>query len=119
MKGHRYYILKMNGVCGKILDAEWILWFFGTSHLDVRADKMQNWITQRIWNMSPSTVVDYIKMMWPARKLLREDDPEYWRGFQDGIEAEGAGIWDAIENPVKILRWDNPDMYRGGDENED
>jgi hypothetical protein len=35
-KGHRYYIPRMNGVCGKILDAEWISRFFGTSHLDVR-----------------------------------------------------------------------------------
>jgi hypothetical protein len=54
--------------------------------------------------------------------LLREDDPEYWarimRLFDDGIGVDDAGIWDAIENPVEILRWDNPDMYCGGDENE-
>jgi hypothetical protein len=108
---------------GKILDAEWISRFFWTSHIDVRADKTQNWITQKIWNISPSGLVAYIKMMWPARILLREDDPEYWRQvvrpFEDGIKVEGAGIWDAIENPVKILRWDNPDMYRGGNVNED
>jgi hypothetical protein len=76
-----------------------------------------------IRNISPSGLVAYIKMMWPTRILLREDDPEYWRGvvrlFEDGIEVDGAGIWDAIENPVKILRWDNPDMYCGDDENED
>jgi hypothetical protein len=48
-KGHRYFIPRMNGVCGKFLDAEWISRFFGTSHLDVRADKTPNWITQKIW----------------------------------------------------------------------
>jgi hypothetical protein len=43
-KYHQYFIPRMNG---KILDAEWISRFFGTSHIDVRADKTQNWITQR------------------------------------------------------------------------
>jgi hypothetical protein len=36
--------------------------------------------------------------------------------FDDGITAESAGLWDAIENPVEILRWDDPDEYRGEDE---
>jgi hypothetical protein len=78
---------------------------------------------KKIWNMSQHAVETYKKMMWPARILLREDDPEYWRGvlrlFEDGVEVEGTGIWDAIENPVEILRWDNPDMYHGGDENKE
>jgi hypothetical protein len=38
--------------------------------------------------------------------------------FDDGVKADGAGIWDATEIPVKNLRWDNPDMYRG-DDNDD
>jgi hypothetical protein len=62
-------------------------------------------------------------MMWPKRKLLKEEDLEYWRGvlrlFEDGVKFEGAGNWDAIDNPVEILRWDNPDMYYGGDEHEE
>jgi hypothetical protein len=90
---------------GKMLDAEWISRFFGTSHIDVRADKTQNWITQKIWNICPSALVAYIKMMWLARILLREDDPEYWCGvvrlFEDGIRVDGTDIWDAIENPVE------------------
>jgi hypothetical protein len=53
---------------------------------------------------------------------LKELDPKYWSKcmalFYDGISADGAGIWDAIENPVEILRWDNPNMYRGVDESE-
>jgi hypothetical protein len=122
-KGHRYYIPRMNGVCGKILDSEWISQFFGTSHVDMRADKTQNWLTQMIWTMSPRTVEAYIKMMWPARILLRKEDSEYWRGalrqFEEGMEVEGAGIWDAIENPVEILRWDNPNMYCGDNDDDE
>jgi hypothetical protein len=122
-KGHRYYIPRMDGVCGKILDAEWISWFFGTSHVDVRADKTRNWLTQMMWNMSSRTVEAYIKMMWPAGKLLKKVDLEYWRGvlrlFKEGIKVNGAGIWDAIENPVEILKWDNPDMYRGDNDDDE
>jgi hypothetical protein len=59
----------------------------------------------------------------PAGKLLREEDPKYWfkcmELFEDGVRAGGAGVWDAIENPIKILRWDDPDMYCGGDDNKD
>jgi hypothetical protein len=69
VQGSRYFITRMNG---KILDTEWISQFFGTSHIDERADKMHNWITQRIWNMSPGAVVAYIKMMWLAREPLRD-----------------------------------------------
>jgi hypothetical protein len=58
----------------------------------------------------------------PAGKLLREEDLKYWlkcmQLFDDGVRANGAGIWDAIENPIERLRWDNPDMYHGGDEND-
>jgi hypothetical protein len=28
----------------------------------------------------------------------------------DGTEVEDPGIWDANENPVEYLRWDDPDM---------
>jgi hypothetical protein len=38
--------------------------------------------------------------------------------FDNGVSANGAGVWDAIENPAEIFRWDNPDMYRGGDVSE-
>jgi hypothetical protein len=59
----------------------------------------------------------------PGGKLLRKEDPKYWfkcmQLFDNGVRANDAGIWDAIENPVKRLRWDNPDMYCGDDENED
>jgi hypothetical protein len=120
MKDQRYIIAKKNG---KVLDAEWVSRFFGTSHLDVRADKTQNWITQKIWSMSEIEIQVYTQCRWLTGKLSREEDPEYWfkcmQLFDDGNRANGAGIWDAIENPVKILRWDNPDMYGGGDENED
>jgi hypothetical protein len=85
--------------------------------VDVRADKTQNWGTQKIWNMSRHAVETYIKCMWPKGKLLKKDDPGYWRGvldlFENGIDADSAGDWDAIDNPVEIFEWDNPDMYRG------
>jgi hypothetical protein len=55
--------------------------------------------------------------MWPKGKLLEKDDPKNWRGvlnlFENGIDADSAGEWDAIDNPVEIFEWDNPDMYRG------
>jgi hypothetical protein len=61
--------------------------------------------------------------MWLAGKLLRKEDPEYWRGvlrlFEEGIKVEGTGIWDAIENPVEILKRDNPDMYRGDNDDDE
>jgi hypothetical protein len=119
-EGHRYIIAKRDE---KFLDAEWVSRFFGTSHLDVRADKTQNWRTQQIWMMSEIELQVYMQCRWSAGKLLKEEDLKYWfkcmQLFDDGVRANGAGIWDAIENPVKILRWDNPNMYRGGDENED
>jgi hypothetical protein len=46
-KDEIYQIPKRNG---KFLDTEWVLRFFGPSHLDVRADKTQNWQTQKIWD---------------------------------------------------------------------
>jgi hypothetical protein len=89
----------------------------------VRVDRAQNWITQQIWIVSGTQLQAYTQWRWPARKLLREEDPKYWfkcmELFEDEVHANSSGLWDAIENPVKILRWDNPDMYRGGDENED
>jgi hypothetical protein len=65
----------------------------------------------------------YTECRWLAGKLFRKEDPKYWfkymELFEDGFRADGAGVWDAIENQVEILKWDNPDIYRGGDENED
>jgi hypothetical protein len=117
MKGWRYIIAARNG---KILDAEWVSRFFGTSHLDMRADRTQNWVTQRIWTMSEIQLQIYTQCRWPARKLLEKENPkfrcEYMEIFDDGVTVNGAGLWDAIENLVKILRWDDPDMYCGEDE---
>jgi hypothetical protein len=116
-KGQRYIIAKRNG---KILDAEWVLRFFGTSHVDVRADTTQNWITQRIWTMSKIQLQIHTQCRWPARKLLKEENPKFWckymEIFDDGVTVNGTGLWDAIENPVKILRWDDPNEYHGEDE---
>jgi hypothetical protein len=65
----------------------------------------------------------YLQCRWPARELLRQRDPKLWyeylKLFKDGVHADGVGVWDSIENPIKILLWDDSDMYRGGDENED
>jgi hypothetical protein len=113
----RYIIAKRDE---KILDTEWVSRFFGMSHLDVRADRTQNWKTQQIWIVSKIQLQIYTQCRWPARKLLKEEDPKYGSKcmalFYDGISADSAGVWDAIENPVEILRWDNPDMYSGGNE---
>jgi hypothetical protein len=118
-KDQRYIIAKRDE---KILDGEWVLWFIGTSHLDVRADRTQYWKTQQIWIVSEFQLQIYTMCRWPAGKLLKKEDPKYWSKcmalIDDGISAGGAGVWDAIENPIKILRWDNPNMYRGRDENE-
>jgi hypothetical protein len=43
MKDQRYIIAKKNG---KILEVEWVSRFFGISHLVLRADRTQNWITK-------------------------------------------------------------------------
>jgi hypothetical protein len=97
-----------------------VLRFFGSSHLDVRADRTQNWITQRIWTMSEIQIQIYIQCRWPVGKLLVKENPKFWckymEIFDDGVTVNGAGLWDAIENPVKILRWDDPDVHRGEDE---
>jgi hypothetical protein len=55
---------------------------------------------------------------------MREDDPQYWvkvvKLFDDGVKADGAaGNWNAEENPVEKLRWDNPDMYRGDNDDDE
>jgi hypothetical protein len=122
-EGHRYFIQRIDGVCGKFLDAEWISRFFGTTHVDVRADKTQKWPTQKIWDLSRNSIEAYIRNVWPARKLLREYNEDYWGRildvFMEGIRAEDPGIWDANENPVQILKWDDPDMYRGKNDNDE
>jgi hypothetical protein len=30
-----------------------------------------------------------------------------------GIDTDETGPWDASNNSVEILRWDNPNMYHG------
>jgi hypothetical protein len=75
MKGQRYIIAKKNG---RILDVEWVSRFFRTSHLDVRADRTQNWMTQQIWIVSGIQLQVYTQCRWPAGKLLRKEDPKYW-----------------------------------------
>jgi hypothetical protein len=116
-EGRRYYIPRIGGVCGKLLDAEWISRFFGTTHVDVRADKAQNWLTQKIWDLSERKIEDYIKNVWPARKLLRERDENYCSGvldvFMQGTRVEYHGMWDADDHPVEVFQWDDPDRYRG------
>jgi hypothetical protein len=105
---------------GKFLDAEWISRFFGTSHLDVRVDRTQNWPRQIIWELTGIQLQVYTMHRWPAGELMREENPKYWCQYmeilEDGICATTAGPWDAIENPVEILRWDDPDMYYGDDD---
>jgi hypothetical protein len=69
-EGHRYFIPRIDGVCGKYLDAEWISRFFGTSHVDVRADKTQKWHTQKIWDMSRNSIEAYIKIYVAGKDTL-------------------------------------------------
>jgi hypothetical protein len=118
-EGHRYFIPRIGEGCGKFLDAEWMSRFFGTTHVDMRADKTQRWYTQQIWNMRRNSVKAYIDYVWPAGKLLREDERRgVLETFMDGTEVEDPGEWDANENPVEYLRWDDPDMYRGKDDDD-
>jgi hypothetical protein len=84
----------------------------------------QNWIMQRIWTMAGMELEVYLQCRWPARELLRERDLKFWYKYlklfeDDGVCADGAGVWDATENPIKTLRWDDPDMFHGGNDNED
>jgi hypothetical protein len=102
----------------KILDAQWISRYFGTSHLDVRADRTQNWPTQKIWAMSGIQLETYLRLRWPQAK----DEPkgskkwfECLKTFDDGIYSDETGPWDARENKVEILQWDDPNMYYGDD----
>jgi hypothetical protein len=118
-KDEVYMIVKRNG---KFLDAEWISRFFGTSHLDVRADRTQNWPRQIIWEMTVVQLQCHMSFRWPEGKLLYKENPKYWSQYleilDEGISATTAGPWDAIENPVKILRWDDPNVYYGDDDDE-
>jgi hypothetical protein len=91
---------------GKFLDVERISRFFGTSHLDVRADKTQKWPTQKIWMMSGMEIQIYTMYRWPTGKLLKKENPKFWADymeiFDDGIIAESARLWDAIENQSRF-----------------
>jgi hypothetical protein len=115
-KDEMYLIPKRNG---KFLDAEWISRFFGTSHLDVRADRTQNWGTQKIWVMSETQLQIYMMYRWPPGVQFREKQPKVWYKYleiiDEGIRRDNAGPWDAWDNPVEILRWDDPNMYYGDD----
>jgi hypothetical protein len=111
-KDEIYMIVMRNG---KFLDAEWILRLFGTSHLDVRADRTQNWPRQIIWKMTMTQLQCYMSFRWPAGKLLSKENPKFWSQYlailDEGISATTARLWDAIEHPVEILRWDDPNTY--------
>jgi hypothetical protein len=115
-KDEIYIIPKRNG---KFLDAEWVLRFFGTSHLGVRADRTQNWPTQKIWVLSIAQLQAYMMCRWPPGVLLRKKQPTEWAKyleiFDDGIRRDNAGPWDARDNQVEILQWDDPNMYYGDD----
>jgi hypothetical protein len=110
-----YQIPRRNG---KFIDVEWISRFFGTSHLDVRADRTQNWPTQKIWALTDIQLQVYMMCRWAPGILLKEEHPTIWAVYMklldDGIRTENAGPWDHWDNPVKILRWDDPNMYQGG-----
>jgi hypothetical protein len=113
-KSQIYMIVKRHG---KFLDAEWISRFFGTSHLDVRADRTQKWPRQIILVMNDMQYQLYTNYRWPAGKLLKEENPKFWFQFMqildDGIATDVVGPWDASDNPVEILKWDDPNVYRG------
>jgi hypothetical protein len=102
---------------GKFIDAEWISRFFGTSHLDVRADRTQNWPTQKIWTLTDIKLQVYMMCRWPPGVLLKEEHPTAWAAYlellNDGIHKENPGPWDSWDNPVEVLRWDDLNMYYG------
>jgi hypothetical protein len=108
-KDEIYMIPKRNG---KFIDVEWISRFFGTSHLDVRADRTQNWPTQRIWALTKIQLQVNMMCRWPPGVRLKKEHPTLWAVYlellDDGIRTENAGPWDSWDNPVEILRWDDP-----------
>jgi hypothetical protein len=74
--GHEMYkIARRNG---KFLNAEWILRIFGKSHMDVGADKTQNWPKQLIWGMSNMQLQVYTMFRWPAGKAMKEENLRFW-----------------------------------------
>jgi hypothetical protein len=73
MKDQRYIIAKKNG---KILDAEWVSQFFGISHLDLRADRTQNWISKRIWIVSRIQLEIYTQCRWAGGETLERGGSE-------------------------------------------
>jgi hypothetical protein len=115
-KDEIYMISKRNG---KFLDAEWISRFFGTSHLDVRVDRTQDWPTQKIWALTEIQLQVYMMCRWPPGVLLKEEQPTLWATYvkllDNGILKESPGPWDSWDNLVEVLRWDDPNMYYGDD----
>jgi hypothetical protein len=103
----------------KFIDAEWISRFFGTSHLDVRADRTQDWPMQKIWTLTDVQLQVYMMRRWPPGVLMKEEQPTLWTVYlellNDEIRKENPGPWDSWDNPVKILKQDDPNVYYGDD----
>jgi hypothetical protein len=116
-KNEIYVIVKRHG---KFLDAEWISRFFGTSHLEARGDRTQNWPRQFIWEMTTTQLHCYMSFRWPIGNMMRKVKPTYWNEYMtvldEGIVSTTAGPWDGWDHPVEFLQWDDPNMYCGEDE---
>jgi hypothetical protein len=89
--GEIYMIPKRNG---KFIDAECISRFFGTSHLDVRADRTQRWPTLKIWALTEIQLQVYMMCRWPPGVRLKKEHPTLWAVYlellDDGIRTENA-----------------------------
>jgi hypothetical protein len=100
----------------KIIDAEWVSQFFEATHFVARADRTQNWPTQKMWNMDAGQIQVYMRCRWPGKHTMVAF-PNYWikktELFMNGIDAEEPGEWDMNDHPVEILNIANEDVYWG------
>jgi hypothetical protein len=98
-----------------IIDAEWVLRFFGTTNLVAKADRMQNWTDQQRQVVAIDDVRMFVHKRWHGRDKPENYRIGTWDSFQDGMKWDGHVQCERHrgEQEVKILIVDQEEMFNG------
>jgi hypothetical protein len=100
----------------KMLDAEWISRFFGTTHMIAKADGTQPWNKYQM-NLDHHSASAFLRDRWPQSRVAFEEFKDYIiymnSIFEMGLEMTTTGMWDGHEKAVTLLDNSDDKMYRG------
>ena len=113
-----YYKVVLKKRDRKILDAEWISRYFGTTHLVAKADRTHNWSQAPMELIGYDAIMEFIDKRWEHRF---EKNDAYLRGtmhlFDDGSSTDTEGQWTRPRaGGVTILNVVQDELFNGSTE---